>query len=326
MEAPEYEFRGQYNGWGGVTTGGCTVTYSMRRIERWARDPGLTTRMVLVLLGLASLYLLLMSALIWGGVDATAVFILAVVLALFQFLASDTLALASVGARILKPGELPHLQEMVERVAALAGVPRVRVGVIESSVPNAFAIGKGLRSSTVVVTRGLLNLLDDSELEAVIAHEIAHVRNRDVLVMTVAGFLTVVAQLIFRLVLWGGGRSSRDRRGGGLMLVLLVSLVVWIVGQLLLLALSRYREFIADRMAGILTGRPLALASALLKLDGRIKQIPSQDLREVEEMAAFFIIPPLRRAGLASLFATHPPVAERVRRLEQLQRQIEGLA
>ena len=301
--------------------------YSMRRIERWARDPGLTARMGLVLFGLGVLYVLFLTALIASGVDVVTVLVLAVVLAFFQVVLSEPLALASVGARILKPGEQPRLQEMVERVAALAGIPRIRVGIIETPMPNAFAIGKGLRSSTVVVTRGLLDLLDDEELEAVIAHEIAHVRNRDVLVMTIAGFFVVVAQLVFRLLLWGsGGSSERNRRGSGLAIAFIVSLLVWILGQLLLLALSRYREFVADRMAGILTGRPLTLASALLKISGQISRIPSRDLREVQEMAAFFIIPPLRGENLLALFSTHPPVSERVRRLEQLQRQLEGLA
>ncbi len=301
--------------------------YSMRRIERWARDPGLTARMGLVLFGLGVLYVLFLTALIASGVDVVTVLVLAVVLAFFQVVLSEPLALASVGARILKPGEQPRLQEMVERVAALAGIPRIRVGISETPMPNAFAIGKGLRSSTVVVTRGLLDLLDDEELEAVIAHEIAHVRNRDVLVMTIAGFFVVVAQLVFRLLLWGsGGSSERNRRGSGLAIAFIVSLLVWILGQLLLLALSRYREFVADRMAGILTGRPLTLASALLKISGQISRIPSRDLREVQEMAAFFIIPPLRGENLLALFSTHPPVSERVRRLEQLQRQLEGLA
>ncbi len=304
--------------------------YSMRRVEQWARDPGLTARMLLVLLGLSFLYVLFISALIWSGADAVTVLVLAVALAGAQILLSEPLALASVGARILKPRELPRLQETVERVAALAGVPRVRVGIIETPVPNAFAMGKSLRSATVVVTRGLLRLLDKEELEAVIAHEIAHVRNRDVLVMTIAGFFVVVAQLVFRFLLWGGhGRSNSDRDRRGFIVIaflMLVSLVVWLVGQLLLLALSRYREFVADRMAGILTGRPLALASALLKISGEVERIPHEDLREVQEMAAFFIVPPLHGDSLLALFSTHPPVQERIRRLEALQRQLEGLA
>ncbi|MFN3337503.1 MAG: M48 family metalloprotease, partial [Thermomicrobium sp.] len=233
----------------------------MRRVERWARDPGLTARMVFVLFGLGLLYILFFTVLIASGIDAVTVLVLAAVFAFLQVVLSEPLALASVGARILKPGEQPRLQEMVERVAALAGIPRIRVGIIETPMPNAFAIGKGLRSSTVVVTRGLLDLLEDEELEAVIAHEIAHVRNRDVLVMTIAGFFVVVAQLVFRFLLWGGGGSDRNRRGSGLAIAFIVSLLVWIIGQLLLLALSRYREFAADRMAGILTGRPLTLAS-----------------------------------------------------------------
>ncbi len=300
--------------------------YSVRRVEQWARDPGLTARMLLVLFGLSFLYVFFVGTLIWSGVDAVTVLVIALVLAMVQIFLAEPLALASVGARILKPGELPWLQEMVERTAALAGVPRVRVGIAETRVPNAFAMGKSLRSATVVVTRGLLDLLNKEELEAVIAHEIAHIRNRDVLVMTIAGFFVVVAQLVFRFLLWGGGgRSQRDRRGG-IAVVFLVSLLVWLIGQLLLLALSRYREFVADRMAGILTGRPLALASALLKISGQVERIPEKDLREVQEMAAFFIVPPLRRESLMALFSTHPPVQERIRRLEALQRQLEGLA
>jgi len=319
-------FSGEYNRLCGLRGRRREVAYSMRRVERWARDPGLTLRMVLVLAGLSLLYVVFVSTLIWSGLDAVSVLVIAVLLALFQIFLSEPLALASVGARILKPGELPRLQEIVERVAALAGVPRVRVGIIETALPNAFAMGKSARSATVVVTRGLLDLLDDEELEAVIAHEIAHIRNRDVLVMTIAGFFVIVAQLVFRFLLWGGGgRSDRDRRGG-IALAFLVSLAVWLIGQLLLLALSRYREYVADRVAGLLTGRPMALASALLKIDGRIQRIPQRDLREVQEMAAFFILPPIRRASLASLFSTHPPTEERVRRLEALQRQLEGLA
>ena len=229
----------------------------------------------------------------------------------------------SAGARVVERDEAPELYEMVARLAQQADLPMPKVAIVPSRVPNAFATGRDQRHAVVAVTRGLLDLLTPSELEAVLAHELTHIRNRDVAVMTMASFFATVAQLVARWLMWAGfGGSRRRRNGGSIAFVWLVSLLVWLVSFFLLRALSRYREYAADRGAALLTGSPSALASALLKISGAMNRVPQRDLREVEGLSAFFIVP----AGVQNLFieliSTHPPLEKRLAYLERLQQEM----
>jgi heat shock protein HtpX len=237
-----------------------------------------------------------------------------------QFFFSDKLALYSMGASAVEPDAYPQLHRTVERLSQQADLPKPTVAVADSEVPNAFAAGRSQKKSTVAVTTGLLRTLDSEELEGVIAHELAHIKNRDVMVMTIASFLSTVAFMIVRMGFWFGG--GRSRQGGGFIVALLASLAVWIVSFLLIRALSRYREFAADRGAALITGNPGALASALRSIDGRIDKVPQRDLREQAEMNAFFIIP-ITSGFLGRLFRTHPPMDRRISRLNDLAVELE---
>jgi len=233
-----------------------------------------------------------------------------------QFFFSDRLALYSMGASKVDESEYPQLHAMLGRLSQQADLPKPTVAVAETQAPNAFATGRSPSSSTVCVTKGLLRTLDDEELEGVLAHELAHVKNRDVMVMTIASFLSTIA---FMIVRWGwlfGGNRNRQG-GGGVIVAILVSLVVWIVSFLLVRALSRYREYAADRGAAAITGKPAALASALLTISGRMDRVPKEDLREQSEMNAFFIIP-IRSGFVGRIFSTHPPTEKRVERLREM--------
>jgi heat shock protein HtpX len=240
-----------------------------------------------------------------------------------QFLFSDRLALYSMGAREVSEEEYPALHATVARLSQQADLPKPNVAVAETSVPNAFATGRSRASATVCVTQGLLRTLDDEELEGVLAHELAHVKNRDVMVMTVASFLSTLA---FMVVRWGwlfGGGRNRQGGGGGVVVAILVSLVVWVISFLLVRTLSRYREFAADRGGATITGNPSALASALLTIDGRMDRVPTEDLREQAEMNAFFIVP-ISRGFIGKLARTHPATETRVERLRELEREMEA--
>ncbi len=303
------------------------MAYSMRRVVKWSSDPGLAARMVIVMGLLAFVYLAFMAVLVAAGADAVTVLVIAAILAGFQYFFSDKIALLSVGARVVEPQQAPDLHAMVERLAALADVPKPKVAIVDTPVPNAFATGRSPRAAVVAVTTGLLDTLEPREVEAVLAHEISHVRNRDVMVMTIASFFAVVAQLVLRWAYWGsawGGR--RDRRDGNAFLIIyLASLLVWVISFFLIRALSRYREFAADRGAALITGAPSQLMSALLKISGVMQRIPDRDLREVSELNAFFIIPAIKGSSLAELFSTHPSLERRLERLRELAREMEGL-
>ena len=238
-----------------------------------------------------------------------------------QFFFSDRLALYSMGARRVDADEYPRLHATIERLCQQADLPKPDVAVADTKMPNAFAAGRSQQHSTVCVTEGLLRTLDEEELEGVMAHELAHVKNRDVMVMTIASFLSTLAFMVVRWGwLFGGGRNRQG--GGGVVVAVLVSLVVWVVSFLLVRALSRYREYAADRGAAAITGRPSALASALLKISGRMDDVPDRDLREQSEMNAFFVIP-LRNGVVGRLFSTHPSTEKRVDRLRDLEGEME---
>jgi len=275
------------------------------------------------LLGL--LYVGFISALIAAGVGAVAIVVIAGLFAVGQLFFSDKLALASMGAKEVTPEQAPELHEAIDRLCQLANLPKPKVAVAETDIPNAFATGRSQKASAVCVTRGLMQHLDRAELEGVLAHELSHIANRDVVVMTVASFLATVAGLIIRMSAWGSFGRSRDNTVAVFFAVLLVSIVVYALSYLLLRALSRYREYAADRGAAIMTGAPAQLAAALGKISGDIARIPSRDLRTVEGLNAFFIIPAHAKGfSLSSLFATHPPTEERIRRLLEMQAEIDA--
>jgi heat shock protein HtpX len=287
---------------------------------------GLTIRMAVVLFLLAAVYLAFTLVLWAAGVDFFVVVLVAALMLGAQYFFSDRLALWTMGAREVSPAEAPELHAMVERLAQVADVPKPRVAVAPSNVPNAFATGRSPSHAVVAVTSGLMRTLDRPEVEAVLAHEIAHIKHRDVAVMTLASFFAVVAQMLMRSFFWHGIGDRRRRDGAGaLVLIYVASLVVWIVSFFLIRALSRYRELAADRGAAILTGAPAQLAAALLKISGRMQRIPERDLREVETLNAFFIVPALTGHGFIELFSTHPSLERRLENLARLQEEMERL-
>jgi heat shock protein HtpX len=279
--------------------------------------------MVLTMFLLFALYIVFV-AVLWEFTGSLLLIVVSMGLfSLGQFFFSDRLALYSMGARTVEEDEYPKLHAMVSRLSQQADLPKPKVAVADSGVPNAFATGRSQKKSAVCVTTGLLRTLDEEELEGVLAHELAHVKNRDVAVMTVASFLSTLAFMVVRWGwLFGGGGRDRQGGGGGVLVAILVSLVVWIVSFLLIRALSRYREFAADRGGAMITGKPSALASALLKIDGRMDRVPDRDMREQAEMNAFFIIP-IRSGIVGKLFSTHPSTEKRVERLRDLEREME---
>jgi heat shock protein HtpX len=276
------------------------------------------------LLGL--LYVVFVGILFAAGAGAGLIVVVAVVLLLVQLFASDKLAMATLGVKEVSPAEEPELHGIIERLCVQADLPKPRVCVMETSMPNAFAMGRSRKTTTVCATRGILEMLNTAELEGVMAHELTHVINRDVMVMTLAGFFASLASIILQFAFFFGGGGRDEEEESSIMLVILASAVVYAISVLLLRALSRYREFAADRGSAVLTGRPSALASALLKISGTMERVPSQDLRAAEGMSAFFIIPARTKKSLLNLFADHPPLEQRLAALDRLESQLQGTA
>jgi heat shock protein HtpX len=291
------------------------------------RDAGLTARMIVSFAVLTLLYIIFLSVLAYVGVSAIAIAVIAGLLILAQWYFSDKIVLWSTGAKIVSREQFPELHDLVERIVARNNLSKPRIAVINSRMPNAFATGKTPKSSVVAVTIGLMDQLDTEELEGVIAHELAHIKNRDVLVLTLASIFSMIAWYLMRFgmygAMFGGGGGGYGRRGneGGaaMLLILLIAIITWIASFLILRAISRYREYVADRDGALITGKPSKLASALLKISGTMKRIPTRDLREVEGMNAFFIIPALSGDALTNLFSTHPPVDQRVKKLMEME-------
>ena len=279
--------------------------------------------MALTLFLLGALYVVLIVALLAAGTGAILVAVIAGGLLLAQFFVSDKLALHAMGAREVTPAEAPEFHAMIERLCVQADLPKPKVAVADTDMPNAFAIGRSPRNATVCATTGIMRLLTPAELEGVMAHELTHVQNRDVLVMTLAGFFATVAAYIVQFGFFFGGGEDDD--GDSFVVLLLVSLAVYAISFFLMQALSRYREFAADRGSGIITGRPSALASALLKISGTIDRIPQKDLRATSELAAFYIFPPKAKAAIGGLFSTHPPMEKRIAALQRLESQLQGV-
>jgi heat shock protein HtpX len=297
---------------------------------RAAKDWGLTFRMYLVMFLLALVYLFFLSVLWALGINWIFIGVIAAVMLFVQYVFSDKLVLMSMGAKVVSPQEQPELHRTVERLAAQAGIPKPRIAMAQMALPNAFATGRGPGSSVVCVTTGIMQRLTGEELEAVLGHELTHIRNRDVRAITLASFFATVASMLMNSLMWMGmfgGMGGRDRRGGGasaFIIAYLVSVVVWLLSFLLIRALTRYREYAADFGGAHLTRMPSKLASALMKISGAVARIPQEDLRRAQTANAFFIVPALRGDALAELFATHPPVEKRVERLRRLAQELEG--
>ncbi len=241
-----------------------------------------------------------------------------------QYFFSDKMILPSMGAKIVSESEAPELHQIVSRLCAIADLPMPKIAIVNTSMPNAFATGRNQKNAVVAVTTGIMQQLNRSELEAVLAHELTHVKNRDMMVITIATFLSSIAQILVQCLPFFGGGGSRDRDSGSSFIVLfLVSLVVWIVSFILIRALSRYREFAADRGAAVITGQPSNLASALMKISG--SKVPTQDLRKVEgPVSALFIVPAISGSAIMNLFSTHPTLEARIAALKNIEQELEA--
>ncbi len=290
-------------------------------MPKFEYSTGLTIRIITSFLVLTLLYLAFATVLFYLGVSIIPIAVMVSLMMLAQFYFSDKIVLWTSRAKIVTREQEPKLYGMVERIARSNGLPMPKVAIMNTSVPNAFATGKSKKSSVVAVTTGLMNVLDDEELEGVIAHELAHIKHRDVLVLTLASLFSTVAYFLMHYALFGSvyGRS----RDGGMLIVLVVAGITWFVSFLIIRAISRYREFAADRGGAQMTGKPDRLASALLKISGNMRRVPQKQLRDVESLNAFFIMPALSGDTLSRLFSTHPPVEERVKRLREMASALE---
>jgi heat shock protein HtpX len=299
----------------------------MARPAQFGKDTGLQVRMLTTLFLLGLVYVVFAGVIFAAGGSAVAIALFAAVLFAVQFFASDKIALRAMGAREVSPAEAPELHAMIERLCIQADIAKPRIAVAQTEMPNAFAMGRSQKHATVCATTGILNLLSPSELEGVMAHEITHIVNRDVAIMTLASFFASIASTIVQFgFLFGGGYSNSDNDDDNpsFMVVILVSVAVYIVSFLLMQMLSRYREFAADRGAAVITGRPSALSSALLKISGSMERTPTQDLRAAGELNAFFIVPASLKNSIFNLFATHPPLEKRIEALSRLEAQLQS--
>jgi heat shock protein HtpX len=300
--------------------------------RRIGTDWNLQVRMFVTMLLLAALYLLFADVLLHYGFGFLPMAVVLGGLALLQYYYSDRLVLLSTGAREVSPAEAPELHAIIERLAAQADLPKPRVAVVDTPVPNAFATGRSPSHAAIAATTGLMQRLSPEELEAVLAHEMTHVMNRDMTVMTLASFFASIASYIVQMSLWfgwgggfgGGYGGGRRDEGENPMLVYAVSIAVWIVSYFLMNALSRYREYAADRGSALLTGAPEHLASALMKISGAMSRVPRRDLRRAEALNAFFIVPALSSESLFELFATHPTLEHRLAQLRRIEQQMAG--
>ena len=291
------------------------------------RDSGLQFRMLLTLVLLGLLYAVFVAVLFAAGAGVGIMVVVIAGLALAQLFLSDKLGLAAMGAKEVSPEEAPGLHAMIERLCIQADLPKPRIAVADQQMPNAFAMGRSQKKAVVCVTTGLMQTLEPHELEAVLAHELTHVKNHDVMIMTIASFFATVASLIAQLGFWfGGWGGDSDDGAPAFIVVLLVSFVVYIVSFFLMLALSRYREYGADRGSALITGRPSALSSALMRISGAMQRVPDQDLRAAGKMSAFFIVPPSVKESVATLFMDHPPLEKRIAALQTLEAQLQSPA
>lgn len=280
--------------------------------------------MLITMFLLGLLYTAFIGVLFVAGAGAITIAVVATGFLLLQFFASDKLALRSMGAREVSPQEAPELHAMIERLCVQADLPKPRVAMAETSMPNAFALGRSPKHATVCATTGIMELLSPAELEGVMAHELTHVANRDVAIMTLASFFASLASMILQFGFFFG-HSSDDDDSPGFFAVIVAAMFVYAISFVLMMALSRYREFAADRGAAVITGRPSALSSALLKISGTMDKIPQRDMRTAHaEMNAFYIFPAGAKRSLFNLFSTHPPMEKRIARLEDMESRLQG--
>ncbi len=286
--------------------------------SRYSGDAGLTARIIISFAILTLLYLVFAYVLLFVGVGFIPMAVITSLMILAQWYFSDRIVLWSAGAKVVTKEQYPALHEIVERVSARSNLVKPKVAVIKSNMANAFATGKSQKSSLVAVTTGLMEILDQEELEGVIAHELSHIKNRDVLVLTLASIFSTVAFYIMYSSMFSVGGRSRGNGGAGILIVLLVAFITWLISFLIIRAISRYREYAADRGAAQVTGKPRMLASALQKISGSMKKLPPQAQQRVEGLNAFFIIPAMSGSSLGHLFSTHPPVEKRIEKLMQM--------
>jgi heat shock protein HtpX len=297
----------------------------MRR-RAFGRDAGLSARMVLTSFLLGAVYVAF-AVVLFQLLDVGLIPMLLIVvgIAAFQYFTSDRIALAASGAKVVSREQAPELHDMVERLCAMSDLPKPRVAVIPTDVPNAFATGRSPKHAAVAVTEGLWRRLEPREVEGVLAHELAHVANRDVAVMTLASFFAMLAAMLTRFGLYGGMfGGGRSREGGApvWLIIFLVSMATYVISFVLIRTISRYREYAADRGAALITGAPEQLMSALQKIASNIARIPQRDLREVEGMNAFFIVPTNWKSSVGELFHTHPPLEKRLARLAAIAQEM----
>jgi heat shock protein HtpX len=297
----------------------------------FGRDRGLTLRMVFTS-GLLGLLYVVFAVVLFSvfNFGLAPMLVIVIGIAVFQYFTSAKLALAASGAKVVSPEEAPELHAMVDRLCAMADLPKPRVAVVDTDVPNAFATGRNPKHAVIAVTTGLWRRLDPQEVESVLAHELSHVANRDVLVMTVASFFAMLAAMLTRFGLYagmfggfgGGNRNNNNNQVPIWLIVFLVSVVVYAISFILIRTISRYREYAADRGSAIITGAPENLMSALQKISSGITQIPQQDLREVQGMNAFFIVPTNWKSAMSEWMMDHPPMEKRLAALAEIARQM----
>lgn len=291
------------------------------RLFRYKRDPNLSLRLIFCFIALSALYATFIGVLTYLGVGFIPITLMVSAMLLAQWYFSDKMVLWFSGAKVVSREQFPQVHEIVEKLVQRSNLPKPKVAVVNTSMPNAFATGKGHKSSVVAVTTGLLDTLDYDELEAVIGHELSHIKSRDVLVLTLASLFSVVAMFLMRYALFGamfGGGRSRNNAGGAMLILILVAVVTWIVSFIITRAISRYREYAADRGSAQVTGKPMELASALTKISGSMHRVPQQHAQRFQSLNAFFIIPAFSSNSLVKLFSTHPPVEKRIQKLKEM--------
>jgi heat shock protein HtpX len=299
------------------------------RLFNYKRDPSLSLRLIFCFIALSALYAIFIGVLTYLGVGFIPITLMVSAMLLAQWYFSDKMVLWFSGAKVVSREQFPQLHEIVERLVQRSNLPKPKVAVVNTKMPNAFATGKSHKSSLVAVTTGLMDILDYDELEAVLAHELTHIKSRDVLVLTLASLFSIVASFLMRYALFGamfgggggyggyGGRS-RNNAGASMLIIVLVAVVTWIISFIITRAISRYREFAADRGSAQMTGKPMELASALTKISGSMRQVPPQQHQRFQSLNAFFIIPALSSSTLVNLFSTHPPVEKRIQKLREM--------
>lgn len=300
------------------------------RLFNYKRDPSLSLRLIFCFIALSALYAIFIGVLTYLGVGFIPITLMVSAMLLAQWYFSDKMVLWFSGAKVVSREQFPQLHEIVERLVQRSNLPKPKVAVVNTRMPNAFATGKSHKSSLVAVTTGLMDILDYDELEAVLAHELTHIKSRDVLVLTLASLFSIVASFLMRYALFGamfggggggyggyGGRS-RNNAGASMLIIVVVAVVTWIISFIITRAISRYREFAADRGSAQMTGKPMELASALTKISGSMRQVPPQQHQRFQSLNAFFIIPALSSSTLVNLFSTHPPVEKRIQKLKEM--------